>query len=255
MFLEGGLLRCVSLLRSVWSRLAAVANDGSSGHNMKRSSNMEIRRVPVSKLNPAAYNPRKNLQPGDPEYKKLARSLDKFGCVEPIVWNEYTGNVVGGHQRLKVLVAAGETELDVSVVNLSDADEKALNIALNKIAGEWDTTALTELLQELSADSSIDETLTGFDRGELDNLLADLEGRTQEAAPSGVDPYVDGFFESGVQTKEPQKAPNPGEGEGISADSQWSVIISDLTAEDMETLTAFLDSEGFAYRTQIGGVV
>ena len=215
---------------------------------------MEIRRVPVSKLNPAAYNPRKNLQPGDPEYKKLARSLDKFGCVEPIVWNERTGNVVGGHQRLKVLIAAGETELDVSVVNLSDADEKALNIALNKIAGEWDTTALTELLQELSADSSIDETLTGFDRGELDNLLADLEGRTQGAAPSGVDPYVDGFFESGVQTKEPQEAPSPGEGEGGSADSRWSVIVGDLTAEDMETLTALLDDEGYTYRTeQIGG--
>lgn len=214
---------------------------------------MEIRRVPVSKLNPAAYNPRKNLQPGDPEYKKLARSLDKFGCVEPIVWNERTGNVVGGHQRLKVLIAAGETELDVSVVNLSDADEKALNIALNKIAGEWDTTALTELLQELSADSSIDETLTGFDRGELDNLLADLESRTQGAAPSGVDPYVDGFFESGVQTKEPQEAPSPGEGEGASADSRWSVIVSDLTAEDMETLTALLEDEGYTYRTQIGG--
>ena len=142
---------------------------------------MEIRRVPVSKLNPAAYNPRKDLQPGDAEYQKLARSLDQFGCVEPVVWNERTGNVVGGHQRLKILLAAGETELDVSVVNLSDTDEKALNIALNKIAGEWDTAALTELLQELSANSSIDETLTGFDRGELDNLLADLEGQIGRA--------------------------------------------------------------------------
>lgn len=64
---------------------------------------MEIREVPVEKLNPAAYNPRKDLKPGDPEYEKLKRSLDTFGCVEPIVWNERTGNVVGGHQRLKVL--------------------------------------------------------------------------------------------------------------------------------------------------------
>ena len=52
---------------------------------MKRSSDMEIRRVPVSKLNPAAYNPRKDLQPGDAEYQKLARSLNQFGCVEPVV--------------------------------------------------------------------------------------------------------------------------------------------------------------------------
>lgn len=209
---------------------------------------MEIRRVPVSKLNPAAYNPRKDLQPGDAEYQRLARSLDKFGCVEPVVWNERTGNVVGGHQRLKILLAAGETELEVSVVDLSEADEKTLNIALNKLAGEWDTAALAGLLQELSADSSIDETLTGFDRGELDDLLAGLEG----AAPSGVDPYVDGFFESGAQTKEPRETPAPGE--GASAGSQWSVIISGLTAEAVEALTALLEGEGYTYRTeQTGG--
>ena len=214
---------------------------------------MEIRRVPVSKLNPAAYNPRKDLQPGDAEYQKLARSLDKFGCVEPVVWNERTGNVVGGHQRLKILLAAGETELDVSVVNLSDADEKALNIALNKIAGEWDTAALTELLQELSADSSIDETLTGFDRGELDNLLADLEGRAQGLEPAGVDPYVDGFFESGVQTKEPAEPEPPAGGEKAQGADSWHVTVCGLSSESLETLTAYLEENGYAYRVEAGG--
>ena len=215
---------------------------------------MEIRRVPVSKLNPAAYNPRKDLQPGDDEYQKLARSLDKFGCVEPVVWNERTGNVVGGHQRLKILLAAGETELDVSVVNLSDADEKALNIALNKIAGEWDTAALTELLQELSADSGIDETLTGFDRGELDNLLADLEGRAQGLEPSGVDPYVDGFFESGVQTKEPAEPEAPADGEEAREADSWFVTVCGLSAESLESLSAYLEDVGFTYSMeQIGG--
>lgn len=215
---------------------------------------MEIRRVPVSKLNPAAYNPRKDLQPGDAEYQKLARSLDQFGCVEPVVWNERTGNVVGGHQRLKILLAAGETELDVSVVNLSDADEKALNIALNKIAGEWDTAALTELLRELSADSSIDETLTGFDGRELDNLLADLEGRTQGLDSGGIDPYVDGFFESGVQTKEPVEPQAPADGEDTQGAHSWNVIVSGLPSDSLETLTAYLEEQGFTYRTeQIGG--
>ena len=171
-----------------------------------------------------------------------------------MVWNERTGNVVGGHQRLKILLAAGETELDVSVVNLSDADEKALNIALNKIAGEWDTAALTELLQELSADSSIDETLTGFDRGELDNLLADLEGRAQGLEPAGVDPYVDGFFESGVQTKEPAEPEPPAGGEKAQGADSWNVTVCGLSSESLETLTAYLEDEGFTYRTeQIGG--
>jgi len=68
---------------------------------------MEIRKVPISLLNAAPYNPRKDLQPGDPEYQKIARSIEKYGCVEPIIWNEKTGNVIGGHQRLKVLAATG----------------------------------------------------------------------------------------------------------------------------------------------------
>ena len=68
---------------------------------------MEIRKVPISLLNAAPYNPRKDLQPGDPEYQKIARSIEKYGCVEPIIWNERTGNVIGGHQRLKVLAATG----------------------------------------------------------------------------------------------------------------------------------------------------
>lgn len=67
---------------------------------------MEIRKVPISLLNAAPYNPRKDLQPGDPEYQKIARSIEKYGCVEPIIWNEKTGNVIGGHQRLKVLAAS-----------------------------------------------------------------------------------------------------------------------------------------------------
>lgn len=94
---------------------------------------MEIRKVPISLLNAAPYNPRKDLQPGDPEYQKIARSIEKYGCVEPIIWNEKTGNVIGGHQRLKVLAATGAVEVDVSVVQLSLEDEKALNLALNWI--------------------------------------------------------------------------------------------------------------------------
>lgn len=138
---------------------------------------MEIRRVPVSKLNPAAYNPRKDLQPGDTEYQKLARSLDKFGCVEPVVWNERTGNVVGGHQRLRVLLDLGVTDSEVSVVDLSEVDEKRLNIALNKITGEWDDEKLASLLAEITAGGA-DVFPTGFDDQELASMFADLSKAT-----------------------------------------------------------------------------
>ena len=60
---------------------------------------MNIQKISVEKLNPAVYNPRKDLKPGDKEYEKLKRSIEEFGYVEPVIWNQKTGNVVGGHQR------------------------------------------------------------------------------------------------------------------------------------------------------------
>lgn len=110
---------------------------------------MIIKRISVEKIKPAAHNPRIDLQPGDPDYEKLKRSIDEFDCVEPLVWNKRTGNLVGGHQRFKILLARGDAEVDVSVVDLGEAEEKALNIALNKISGDWDYVKLPDLLTEL----------------------------------------------------------------------------------------------------------
>ncbi|WP_375140430.1 ParB N-terminal domain-containing protein [Brevibacillus sp. HB2.2] len=124
---------------------------------------MDIRKIPLSKINPAPYNPRIDLQPGDIEYEKLKRSIEEFGCVETLVWNERTGNLVGGHQRFKILVnELGSTEVNVSVVDLDDIREKALNIALNKISVAWDEEMLAQVLAELQ-ESDLDVELTGFD--------------------------------------------------------------------------------------------
>lgn len=98
---------------------------------------MEIRKVPVKDLKPAKYNPRKDLQPGDPEFEKLKRSVEEFGYVEPILWNQRTGVVVGGHQRLKVLQNLGYTEVDCVILDLDEQKEKALNVTLNKISGDF----------------------------------------------------------------------------------------------------------------------
>jgi ParB-like chromosome segregation protein Spo0J len=131
---------------------------------------MEIRKIPIEKLNPAAYNPRKDLQPGDPEYEKLKRSMQEFGYVEPIVWNKRTENIVGGHQRYKVLLDMGMSEVDCVVVDLDETKEKALNIALNKIQGDWDMPKLKDLLQELDT-GEFDLELTGFDMDEIEDLM------------------------------------------------------------------------------------
>lgn len=97
------------------------------------------------------YNPRKDLQPGDLDYEKLKRSMKEFGYVDPIIWNQQTGHVVGGHQRSKILQDEGIKEAECVVVNLGEEKEKALNIALNKISGDWDKDKLALLMTDLLA--------------------------------------------------------------------------------------------------------
>ena len=131
---------------------------------------MQIEKRAVADLKAAEYNPRKDLKPGDAEYEKLKRSIQEFGYVEPVIWNKRTGVVVGGHQRLKVMEDLGYTEVDCVVVDLDEAKEKALNIALNKISGEWDNDLLASLLKDLDG-SGYDITLTGFDLAEAQELF------------------------------------------------------------------------------------
>ena len=141
---------------------------------------MNIEKKNVKDLLPADYNPRKDLKPGDPEYEKLKRSIEQFGYVEPVIWNEKTGRVVGGHQRLKVLVDMGITEVDVVVVDMDTEKEKALNIALNKISGEWDTEKLALVIADLQG-TDFDVSLTGFDPEELEDLFRDdVKGGVKE---------------------------------------------------------------------------
>ena len=141
---------------------------------------MNIEKKNVKDLLPADYNPRKDLKPGDPEYEKLKRSIEQFGYVEPVIWNEKTGRVVGGHQRLKVLTDMGITEVDVVVVDMDTEKEKALNIALNKISGEWDTEKLALVIADLQG-TDFDVSLTGFDPEELEDLFRDdVKGGVKE---------------------------------------------------------------------------
>ncbi|UAT31952.1 DNA modification methylase [Bacillus badius] len=135
---------------------------------------MKIAKIPIEKINPAPYNPREDLKPGDPEYEKLKKSIHEFGYVEPLVWNEKTGNLVGGHQRFKILMEERPSEITVSVVSLDIDKEKALNLALNKIDGRWDDEKLESLLADLST-SDIDISLTGFSLEELDELLGPVD--------------------------------------------------------------------------------
>ncbi len=122
-------------------------------------------------INPAKYNPRKDLQPGDAEYEKIKRSITEFNLVEPLVYNKRTNTLVGGHQRKKILEELGHDEVEVSVVDLPETEEKALNVILNKAQGDWDIPKLRDLLEGLDT-GEIDIEMTGFDSDELEKLLS-----------------------------------------------------------------------------------
>lgn len=146
---------------------------------------MEFEVKRIADMNRAAYNPRVDLQPEDEEYQAIERSLKRHGLVQPIVWNRRTNTVVSGHQRLTVLEAQGETEVTVSVVDLDNIQEKELNVALNKITGEWDDDKLSVILNELGEEA----TDTGFTLPEIDVLRDELKSYFNDVtAPDEEEP-------------------------------------------------------------------
>lgn len=146
---------------------------------------MEFEVKRIAGMNRAAYNPRVDLQPEDEEYQAIERSLKRHGLVQPVVWNCRTNTVVSGHQRLTVLEAQGETEVTVSVVDLDDIQEKELNVALNKITGEWDDDKLSVILNELGEEAAD----TGFTLPEIDVLRDELKSYFDDVtAPDEEEP-------------------------------------------------------------------
>lgn len=132
---------------------------------------MEIEKINISEIKLPDYNPRKI---DDETFEKLKRSLEEFGYVEPVIVNRRNMHVVGGNQRVKVLKELGVKEVDAVIVDLDEKKEKALNIALNNITGDWDEEKLKELLKEFDLDSEEIE-LTGFDMDEVSKMLVGVD--------------------------------------------------------------------------------
>ena len=160
---------------------------------------MKIKKIPINQINPAPYNPRVDLQPGDPEYQKLKQSIEQFDYVEPLVWNKRTGTLISGHQRRKILEELGYKQIEVSVVDLALEKEKALNIALNKIEGRWDEAKLATLLDGLCEMPDFDVTMTGFDHPEISELFDKLND-TKDGDDFDVDAEVNNIDKPVTQT-------------------------------------------------------
>lgn len=133
---------------------------------------MKMEKVKVEELNSPKWNPR---DISDEELLKLKKSFNKFGYIQPLIVNKNTMNIIGGNQRLEVLKEVGFNKVDVVMVDLeTEEDEKALNIALNKISGEFNMDLLGDLMKDLNL-ADYDLNITGFDEIELEELDIDLD--------------------------------------------------------------------------------
>jgi ParB-like chromosome segregation protein Spo0J len=136
---------------------------------------MIIETKKLSDLKPAPYNPRKS---NEKQEAHLKASLEKFGVVEPIIFNKQTGYIVGGHFRVRELKKLGYKEIDCVIVDLNEADEKELNIRLNANTGDWDWEALTEWdepLAEWGLDLPIEYRIDKLEEGEVLHVEKSLQ--------------------------------------------------------------------------------
>lgn len=112
----------------------------------------EVRMVSHELINPAPYNPKIELTPRDQEWQEIEQSLDRWGTIDPLVWNETTGTLVGGHTRLRIRSHQGFKSSPCSIVHIEDlAEEMALNRALDGMRGRPDPVKLTAVLEAIEA--------------------------------------------------------------------------------------------------------
>lgn len=148
--------------------------------------------VPVDDIKGAEYNPR-TITPK--ALAKLKTSLREFGMPQPVIVNKNTSLIVGGHQRLKAAIELGWEEVPVTYMDLTDDEEKALNVALNngELTGDWDLKQLAKVLESITDDAILEAT--GFDSRHIDKLLEEYLGEEEEEVEP-VYPLVPRFLES-----------------------------------------------------------
>lgn len=132
---------------------------------------MKIELVPIEKLEPSTYNPRK----ADPLRLDLIElSLRKLGFLLP-TYAQRSGELSSGHQRHYVALRMKATHLPVWYIRKLDLEvRKAINIAFNRGTNDLKITDTPQ---------SITEALKKFDIYKLAAALPDIKVNSKEFFP------------------------------------------------------------------------
>ena len=175
---------------------------------------MELEKIKITDIKEAEYNPRIMTEN---EMTKLENSINEFGLADPIIINLKNNKIIGGHQRYNAILnkyyEEGDFQPELNLIRLGDVGwvftdtditikdedhEKALNLALNKISGDWEYEKLNTVLDDLSSDG-FDVDLTGFSNLEVTEIQ--LGGNIEYEQESFEDEDIEDIYEEPEKDK------------------------------------------------------
>jgi hypothetical protein len=204
-----------------------------------------IKVISRADINEAYYNPRKIKPEARKALKEFLEDVDKGGLLEPLVWNEQTGNLLGGHQRLSILdqLHGGKPyNLTVSACNMNDTDEVTANIFLNNSSaqGEWDVQKLREIHIEFPELNFIDcgFTLDDIDILGFDDMISDGDFGLDDNEK--FTRTTDEYREEKRKTREKKKSENE-DGYGMPSRGDFSFMVIFDTADEKRSFLSSID--------------
>jgi DNA modification methylase len=214
---------------------------------VKTATTLEIENISINELRPDPANPRR-IEEADME--SLTRSIKAHGLVQPIVARRSDKTVIAGHQRLVCAHRLGLTHVPVLFINVSVEEGRLLNLALNRISGDWDRELLARLLADLEAVPDIDISLSGFGDDEIATLLKTLGAREKRQREESFD--LDAAWSAAKADRgvEPGDIFALGDHRIMVGDSTYKADVEALMAGETASLMVTDPPYGVAYETE-----